>query len=96
MQKNMQNRAVIFALTLVFALVICGAASAAPRGGCGPGAHFQKCCCNDGWNDGYWNWNSWDPWMNWNCGCNNFRFNRFHRFNRFNDFNRFNNRIGFR
>ena len=37
MRKNLQNRAVMFTLTFVFALVISGAASAGPPGGWGPG-----------------------------------------------------------
>ena len=90
MRKNVQKRAVIFALTLVFALVISGAASACPRG-VGPGSHFQKCCCNDGWNDG-WNsgcWNCNDNWGYWNHGWNRGYVNprwypryRFHPMNR--------------
>ena len=38
----------------------------------------SRCC----WNDGNWNWNRCDPWMNsnWNCGCNHRFINR-HRNN---------------
>ncbi|MCE7698432.1 MAG: hypothetical protein K8E24_006210, partial [Methanobacterium paludis] len=41
MQKNVQNRAVIFILTFVFALVLCGAASAATPTTAGSGFHKQ-------------------------------------------------------